>query len=191
MAILHKAQITPSKLELLSSWLPRQPWYDGPAEPVLARVAAARFDDPEGEVGIETLLVRAGDGPVLHVPLTYRGAPLAGAEEFLVGTTQHSVLGERWVYDGTGDPAYLAEAARVIRKSGHQAAEQVDTGGELVSRDPDLTLSGSGSPGSAGPISVQVNRIPTIAVDPADEGVLTGCWSGQETPVVLVHLRRS
>jgi len=35
------------------------------------------------------------------VPLTYRGAPLDGAEDALVGTTEHGVLGRRWVYDGT------------------------------------------------------------------------------------------
>ncbi|MEV6305919.1 hypothetical protein AB0M02_41355 [Actinoplanes sp. NPDC051861] len=186
MAILHKAQITPSKLELLRAWLPAQPWYDGPAEPELTRVAAARFDDPDGEVGIETMLVRAGEGPALHVPLTYRAAPLEGGEAFLVGTTQHSVLGERWVYDATGDPVYLAETARVIREGDHQAIEEV----EGVPREPDLKLAGSGVD-ETGPVEVQVNRIPTIAVDPADEGVLTGCWTGQETPVVLVHLLRA
>lgn len=190
MAILHKAQLTPSKLELLAAWLATQPWCDGPAGQPVARVAAARFDDPDGAVGIETMLVRAGDGPVLHVPLTYRAAPLAGAEAHLIGTTRHSVLGERWVYDAAGDPVYLAEVTDVIRCRGHEAAEEVDTDGQLVPREPDLKLTGSCSPGDAGPVEVVVDRVPTIAVGPADEGVLTGCWSGQETPVVLVRLVR-
>ncbi|WP_045746231.1 CG0192-related protein [Actinoplanes rectilineatus] len=202
MALLHKATITPTKLELLSSWLPTRPWFDGPAGGEITRVAAARFDDPAGEVGIETLLVRAGDGPTLHVPLTYRGAPLAGADAFLVGTTEHSVLGKRWVYDATGDPVYVVELARVIRDAGNQATEEFENGD---SRDPDLRLVGSGAEvpapavltahrdGEATVIETDtllltINRIPTVAVDDANEGILTACWSGQETPVVLVHL---
>jgi hypothetical protein len=206
MALLHKATITPSKLELLAAWLPTRPWYDGPAEPELTRVAAARFDDPDGEVGIETLIVRAGDGPAWQIPLTYRGAPLDGAEAYLVGTVEHSVLGKRWVYDATGDPVYVAELTRVIREGGHEAPEEVDNGGERVSREPDLKLSGSGAgtpPAGeitghrdgdptvvrAGAVELVVSRVPLVAVDPADAGVLTGCWPGQETPVALVHLR--
>ena len=92
MALLHRADLTPTKLELLQAWLPTRSWYTGPAAPQLTKVGAFRFDDPAGAVGVETMLVRAGDGPVLQVPLTYRGAPLDGAERWLVGTTEHSVL---------------------------------------------------------------------------------------------------
>ncbi|MBB2948697.1 hypothetical protein FB565_008480 [Actinoplanes lutulentus] len=204
MALLHKAQITPSKLELLAAWLPTRPWYDG--EGPLSRVAAARFDDPAGEVGVETMLVRAGDGPVLHVPLTYRGAPLDGAEEHLIGVTEHSVLGKRWVYDGTGDPVYVATLVEVIRSAGSEAVEEIESDGARVTREVDLTLTGSGAevaPATAitghadgdptviatDALTLNVNRVPLIAVDPADRGVLSGCWSGQETPAVLVHLR--
>ncbi|MGC4856177.1 maltokinase N-terminal cap-like domain-containing protein [Micromonospora sp. DT4] len=69
---------------------------------------AYRFDDPAGEVGIETMLVAAADGPVHQVPLTYRAAPLDDVDEWLVGTTEHSALGRRWVYDGCADPVYAA-----------------------------------------------------------------------------------
>ena len=63
MAILYpQATLRPTKLELLTPWMPTRAWYRGPAEPVLTRVAGYRFDDPGGEVGIETLLVQAGDG---------------------------------------------------------------------------------------------------------------------------------
>jgi hypothetical protein len=109
MALLHQAELVPSKLEALAAWAPSQPWFDGDPER-LERVAAFRLDDPAGEVGVEVLLLRAGDGPVLQVPLTYRGSPLEGGDEWLVGTMQHSVLGERWVYDGCGDPVYVATA---------------------------------------------------------------------------------
>jgi hypothetical protein len=100
--------LTPGKLELLAEWLPSQDWFTGDVGGGLVRVAAARFVDPDGAVGIETMLVGAGDH-VFHVPLTYRGAPLAGGEAFLIGEMEHSVLGPRWVYDGTGDQVYRAE----------------------------------------------------------------------------------
>ena len=206
MALIHKAQISPGKLDLLAAWLPTRPWYDGPAAPALTRVAAGRFDDPAGQVGVETMVVRAGDGPALHVPLTYRGAPLDGAEAWLVGTTEHTVLGTRWVYDATGDPVYVAELVRTIREGGHEAAEEFEVDGERVPRESDLKLTGSGArcPDAGaivevrdgdptvittGTVTLSINRVPLIAVDPADDGVLKACWSGQETPVVLAHLR--
>ena len=92
MALLHRAELRPTKLDLLAAWLPSRRWFHGPAGADIVRVAGFRFDDPAGEVGIETILVRLGDG-VHQVPLTYRGAPLDGADDFLVGTTEHSVLG--------------------------------------------------------------------------------------------------
>ena len=84
MALLHQATIQPTKLELLAAWLPGRPWSRVPEGAVLQRVAGCRFDDPAGAVGVEILLVRVGDGPVHHTPLTYRDAPLAGAEAWLV-----------------------------------------------------------------------------------------------------------
>lgn len=206
MALLHKARISPSKLELLAAWLPTRPWYDAPAGPPPVRVAAARFDDPAGQVGIEVMLVGGAGGPVWHVPLTYRGAPLDGADAWLVGTTDHSVLGERWVYDAVGDPVYAAVLATVIREAGHAAVEEFEVDGERVPRETDLTLSGSGA-GLPAPttitgvrdgepavittdtVTLTVHRVPTIAVDPAGAGVLTACWAGQEAPVVLAGLR--
>ena len=54
-----------------------------------------------------------GEGvPTLFLPLTYRGAELDGAEEHLVGTTEHSELGPRWVYDGCADPVFVGELVR-------------------------------------------------------------------------------
>src|SRR5258706_8514918 len=114
MALLHQADLQPTKPELLAVWLPPRSWYQGPATPALKRAAAYRFDDPAGEVGIETILVQAGGGPVYQVPLTYRGAPLDGADRWLIGTTEHSVLGRRWVYDATGDPVYASTLASTI-----------------------------------------------------------------------------
>jgi hypothetical protein len=149
MALIHQATLTPSKLELLIAWLPGRPWSAGRSD--LRPVGAYRFDDPAGQVGMEAFLLQAGDGSVLHVPLTYRGAPLAGAEDFLVGTTEHSVLGRRWVYDGCADPVWAAALATTVLTGATQVEELVDTGGRLVAREPTATVRGSGTPGSPVP----------------------------------------
>lgn len=113
------AVLSPGKAELVAGWLPSQPWFDGDAS-TAEIVGSYRFVDPDGEVGIESHLVRVGD-VTYHVPLTYRGAPLPDAEEYLVGTMQHSDLGQRWVYDATGDPVYDVELVRVIREGDTEA----------------------------------------------------------------------
>src|SRR4051812_37051985 len=123
MAILYEADLHPSKLELLSRWLPTRPWYRGPASPDMRKVTSFRFDDPAGEVGLEALIVRAGDGPLMQAPLSYRGAPLERADEWLIGTMQHSVLGRRWVYDACGDPVYAEALAAAILTGAAQADE--------------------------------------------------------------------
>src|SRR5688500_5284823 len=103
MAIIHMATISPTKLELLEEWLGDD--LAGSSE--LKQVASYRFDDPDGEVGIEALLVTRG-GPVRQAVLTYRAAPLAAAGDHLITTMEHSALGKRWVYDGREDPVALA-----------------------------------------------------------------------------------
>ena len=96
MALLYDdAELVPSKIELLRSWVPGRAWAGGSAVSGLDAVGAYRFDDPEGEVGIETHPLRTADGRVLRVPLTYRGRPLESAPDVLVTTMQHSVLGQR------------------------------------------------------------------------------------------------
>ncbi len=56
MALIHHATLRPTKLQLLSDWLPTRSWYDGPKGEV-ERVATYRFDDPAGAVGLETMPV--------------------------------------------------------------------------------------------------------------------------------------
>ncbi|MER5600284.1 1,4-alpha-glucan branching protein [Streptomyces sp. NPDC002265] len=118
MAVIHHTVLTPTKLELLASWLPARPWYRGGAGgPDLAKAGGFRLDDPQGEVGIEFLVVTdasAADPAAYLVPLTYRGAPLDGAEHALVGTTEHGVLGRRWAYDGAHDPVLVAQLLALI-----------------------------------------------------------------------------
>ncbi|MCX4731393.1 1,4-alpha-glucan branching protein [Streptomyces sp. NBC_01363] len=132
MAVIHRTTLTPTKLELLTSWLPAQPWYRGKGQrPELARTGGFRLDDPKDEVGIEFMAVTdtSGDQPVTYqVPFSYRGAPLAGADDALIGTTEHGVLGQRWVYDGTRDPVLVAQLfALVVGKAEPQMQSTSDT----------------------------------------------------------------
>ena len=130
MAIVHKATVTPSKREIVTGWLDRQPWGGSGAVKMLG---SYRFDDPDGEVGIEALLVDRG-GTVLHVPLSYRAAELAGREESFVARMQHSVLGDRWVYEATGDPVAVDCFIRALHGEQEQAAIEVWDGDTLVER---------------------------------------------------------
>ena len=128
VADIHHATLRPGKVELVQRWIGAQRWYAAKGTtPALTTVGSYRFVDPDGQVGIETLLVRDGDAAssdsvIYQVPLTYRGAPLAGADRALVGTMDHSVLGPRWVYDATHDPAYASELLRTIVAGDTEAA---------------------------------------------------------------------
>lgn len=117
MATVHSTSMTPTKLELLGAWLPKQDWYAGPDAPELRRAGGFRLDDPAGEVGIELMVVNAigADGTVsCLVPMTYRGAPLPGADAHLIGTSEHGVLGPRWIYDGVADPVLRAQLTELL-----------------------------------------------------------------------------
>ncbi|MEV6929334.1 hypothetical protein AB0M46_33255 [Dactylosporangium sp. NPDC051485] len=180
MALLHRAELTPGKLDLLAPWLPARPWYRGPAEPRLVKVSAFRFDDPAGAVGVETLLVRAEEGgPVFQAPVTYRDAPLAGAEAWLLGTMEHSILGTRWVYDAAGDPVYAAALAAAILTGGTEAREEVSVDGVLQPRTPAMSVRGTGTAGAAVPPVTAVT-----AVVEADPTVIT--TDGLELTLVRV-----
>ena len=66
----HTATLSPTKQELVEAWLPSQPWAAG--RTIAKKVAEYRFDDPDGEVGVETILWSLDDGTVIQTPLTYR-----------------------------------------------------------------------------------------------------------------------
>ncbi|MDX3634148.1 1,4-alpha-glucan branching protein [Streptomyces europaeiscabiei] len=139
MAVIHQTTLKPTKLELLTSWLPIRPWYaGGPAAPVLTKAGGFRLDDPEGEVGIEFMVATDTSGPTpVHylAPLTYRGAPLPDAEHALIGTMEHGVLGRRWVYDGVQDPVLLARLLALFEgRAEPQAQSLTDTPDHEVTR---------------------------------------------------------
>ena len=49
------ATLNPTKIELLQAWLPSQPWFEGDAVD-LAQVTRFRFVDPDGEVGLDSIV---------------------------------------------------------------------------------------------------------------------------------------
>jgi hypothetical protein len=209
MALVHDATLTPSKHDLVAAWLPSRSWARGIE--VTTKVGEYRFDDPAGEVGVETILFSSGDGRVVQVPLTYRAEPLDGADDFLIGTCDHSVLGPRWVYDGCGDPVWAGTLAAAIVTGGTQAQMYVDRDGEHIDIPPRVKVRGSGDPGADLPAVPAVDStsdsmtngcvatvvgcgdlelvLPRVVGGPieADE-TLTGSWAGGEA--VLAGLRR-
>ncbi|MGY0491676.1 maltokinase N-terminal cap-like domain-containing protein [Streptomyces sp. WG-D5] len=130
MSIIHRTTLTPTKLELLAEWLPRQPWYRGDGAPELAKAGGFRLDDPAGDVGLEFMAATDTSGPepvTYHVPMAYRGAPLEGApDDALIGTTEHGVLGKRWVYDGAQDPVLLAQLTALLKGEVPAHAQSID-----------------------------------------------------------------
>jgi Maltokinase N-terminal cap domain len=140
MAIIHKTTLTPGKLELLAGWLPDQPWYHRGRGPELARAGGFRLDDPAGEVGIEFMVVTdgSGDSAVSYLaPLTYRASALADADGALVGTTEHGVLGRRWIYDGLADPVLVGQLVALVQGRAQPQAQSVsDTADPTVTCVP-------------------------------------------------------
>lgn len=142
MATLHQATLVPSKLELITAWLATQTW--APSGEV-SQIGAYRLDDPSGKVGIEGFLLDVAGTPV-HLLLSYRGAELAGADDYLVGTTEHSVLGKRWIYDGCVDPVAVRVLVRAVLSGGTEAELVLVKGEEEIGRrEPTVRVKGSGS----------------------------------------------
>lgn len=139
MAVIHQTTLSPTKLGLLTAWLPAQPWYIGTGHPPdLVRAGGFRLDDPRGEVGIEFMAVtdRSGDrARTYHVPMTYRGSALEGAGDGLVGTAEHGVLGRRWIYDGAADPVLAVQLVALI-----QGEAQAQAQAQSVSDTADMTV---------------------------------------------------
>jgi hypothetical protein len=177
MALLYHATLTPPKLELLQAWLPHQPWLGGADVSGVEAVGAYRFDDPDGAVGIETHLLQTTDGQIFQVPVTYRDAPLAGAESHLIATAQHSVLGQRWVYDACGDPAYVRALATAILRGGTEAEVEIVTDAGPKRLEATTRVSGTGSPDSAVP--------PIESVSCSCEGATTVIRAGDLALTVL------
>lgn len=208
MALVHRATLSPSKQELIESWLPTRSWVARPT--AISKIAEYRFDDPDGEVGVETILWQADDGAVLQTPLTYRARPLDGAETHLIGTGHHSALGRRWVYDGCGDPVWAATLTAAILTGGSQSDMYFEQEGERIDVPPRMQVRGSGSSEGPLPQAISIDSVvdegPVTVVRAGDlsltlarvvgsriEGdeTLTGQVKGSDETYVLAGLRRS
>lgn len=173
MAVVHSsATIRPTKQELLETVL------DGPVEVV----GAYRFDDPEGEVGVEGFLVRR-DAGLLHVLFSYRGAILADEGARLVSTMEHSELGPRWIYDGATDPVAIACVRRAILGEQDQAVLELWEDDRLVgTREPAVRLSAPAADVDAGdPVgTVHILREPE---EDSSGPCLVATWDGGEAVI--------
>ena len=205
MGVFHRATIVPGKAELIADWIPTQPWAP-PSGASLDVIGSFRFDDPEGQVGIETHLVDAG-GSVVQVPLTYRDAPLDDASAGFISEMEHSVLGTRWVYDAVHDPVYVTMLAAVTMTGQGEALGMAVYDGRWHIAPTNVRISGGGW---------TLERVPVdgFVVHAADDGVvalrndrfevtmfrrptarprpplsLTATWDGQTEPVVLAEVR--
>ncbi|WP_206510792.1 hypothetical protein C5142_05210 [Rhodococcus sp. BGS-1C] len=208
MALIHDAQLSPSKIDMLRAWAPEQPWAAHLDITDVTILGAYRFDDPNGAVGMETFLLASG-GEVLQVPLTYRDRPLADAQGHLVNTMQHSVLGERWVYDAVHDPVYVTVLAATILTGGTQAELQYDYPTSPEKRTVTTSVRGSGHEGTPVPpllhvhvansegrttfrseaLEVTLARVVGVPLAPSPDATLTGIWPGQDTPALLATAR--
>ena len=139
MAEIHHTTLSPTKLELLTAWLPGQSWFAG-GEPLLERSGGFRLDDPAGKVGIEFLVTAdrsAGAVSRYLVPLTYRDQPLEGGA--LIGTSEHGVLGTRWIYDGLRDPVLVGALVALLQGDSEAQAQNIShTADPLIMAHSDL-----------------------------------------------------
>ncbi|WP_350269191.1 hypothetical protein AAFP32_11065 [Brevibacterium sp. CBA3109] len=188
MADIYNAELKPGKLDVISAWLTQQAWAAEAdvAPDSLKTISSYRFDDPAGEVGAEVHIVAAGDR-VFQVPLTYRGAELAGAETYLISTMEHSILGKRWVYAGMGDPHFRQRLDHTIATAGTSAKQyRVDDEGNKVDEITEVAHTwGTGPLAGAEDVQVLYELNLNSPAEGSDAGLLLGRWSGQEAPVVL------
>ncbi|MBP2585993.1 hypothetical protein J3A78_006471 [Streptomyces sp. PvR006] len=201
MAVVHQTTMQPTKLELLTAWLPTREWHAG-GEARPERVGGFRLDDPAGEVGIEFMAVTdgEGDGATTHlVPLTYRGEPLDGAEHALVGTSEHGVLGKRWIYDGTHDPVLVGQLYALLTGRAQAQAQSLTDVPDLTVAVSPLTVEGAEgaaeaelvravdgpdhtdvvlrTPGAPAPLTLRVRRVLDAGTDLAPGvGGVTAEW---------------
>jgi maltokinase len=181
-----EATITPTKLELVAGWMGGQRWYAGKGRaPRLRLLTAWRLDDPEGEVGVETLVVadEAGSGTVVYqVPLTYRGEPLGSADHALVGTLEHSALGRRWVYDGPHDPVYAAQLLELVQ--GRARAQSSSTSGAVED-----SVTGVPQPSWGPEVHVRTSRV--LSGEQSNTSVILDCdlLDGHHTPLIVKVFR--
>ncbi|MBT2513353.1 1,4-alpha-glucan branching enzyme [Arthrobacter sp. ISL-30] len=126
-------QVTTPVDELLRRWLPNQRWFPVKNDDfTLESRGAFQLSDETGEARLVVRLLEIGyvkaDGTshsdLLQVPLSFRGAPLPGAENALVAEAEvpDSLTGvpagnsdALWIYDAVHDSAFVAAWLNLMR----------------------------------------------------------------------------
>ncbi|MFJ4516598.1 hypothetical protein [Streptomyces sp. NPDC088816] len=86
------------------------------------------------------------------VPMGYRDTALEGVlGEALIGTSEHGVLGTRWIYDGVHDPVVMAQLRALLRG---EAMPQHQSGSDTP--DPTVTVHCTGPYDG---LDVQIKRV--------------------------------
>jgi hypothetical protein len=169
------ATLTPPFRDFLPPWVARQPWYRGSAVPVRSPVGSFRFEDPAGEVGLETHLVTDG-AELYRVPMTYRGSPAPDlAEDSLIATAEHSVLGTRWIHDGQADPLWHDRVLHLVGTNGVADSSGRRNAGFLEVRGESRTA----APLTSDDARVELVRVLTPGPPPFAPhvaGVVVGTW---------------
>lgn len=205
MGLFHVATSKPTKIDLVTNWLPTQPW--APVGDSRVEVlGSCHFDDPEGDVGMQLFILSVAD-TVLHVPLTYRAAALGDAEDALLGTIEHSVLGVRYIYDGLRDDTFIRSLVGATLTGQGNALGMLHHEGRWLVSPATLRLHGGGWGYERAPVDrlatveptadrvefrsdrfeLDVFRRPTSQAQPPIG--LSVTWQGQTTPVLITELR--
>lgn len=166
------------------------------------------LDGSEGEVGMQNHLLVVG-GALLQVPLTYRAAPLDGADQALVGEMHHRVLGQRFVYDGLGDDRYLLMLAAITLTGHGQALGMAVQDGQWAAWPSEVRIEGGGW----GTDRVVVDGLAAVGGQPTSPSFrnehfeltfhrrpvsqdrptigITATWPGNSDSVLLAEARRA
>ncbi|GAA4373392.1 maltokinase N-terminal cap-like domain-containing protein [Paeniglutamicibacter cryotolerans] len=154
MSEIFDTTMNPSKGELIAAWLPLQSWYGGARVPEFDVVGGFRLDDPAGEVGMEFIFITetsTGTPTTYQVPLAYRSAPCPEAVPGLLGTSEHGVLGTRWIYDGEHDPVLMAQVVELLE--GRAVAQHQNDSYVLADN---ITVAPGKAVGATAPVLVRV-----------------------------------
>jgi hypothetical protein len=116
---------------------------------------------------------------------------------------KHSVLGQRWVYDGLRDPVFVVMLTAVALTGQGEALGMVEYDGRWYIAPANVRIHGGGWTGGRVPVDrmavisdeptgsvLRSDRFQLIVYRRPQPGLgapctLTATWPGQETPVVL------
>jgi hypothetical protein len=143
----------------------------------------------------------------MQVPLTYRDEPLDTAADALITEMRHSVLGNRWVYDGLRDPLFVVMLAGVAMTGQGEALGMAVYDGRWYIAPSNVRIRGGGWTQERVPVDgfelasdeanasvlrndrfeLTVFRRPVPGPDPAIG--LTATWDDDNDAVVLAEVR--